>query len=105
MSVYDAVKTEGQAAMRGRINVYGIEKAAEDIGDQYGAPATTEAAFIHGIILAAFEAGQLHQHTITTSRQRPRKYDADTSDYRAKVLAECDGTDCPNPAAHDHGGI
>lgn len=59
---FETAKHAGRADMRGRINVEGIEEAARIVADAYAAPANPlEHARIQGIILAAFEAGQLHQ--------------------------------------------
>lgn len=54
--------TAGQTDMRGRINTVGINEAAVIVADVYAAPGNeVERARLHGIVLAAFEAGQLHQ--------------------------------------------
>jgi hypothetical protein len=59
---YRHARTAGQADMRGRINTIGIEDAAEIVADFYAAPGNdVEHARLRGIIIAAFEAGQLHQ--------------------------------------------
>lgn len=61
----DIAKHAARGDMRGRINVEGIEEAARIVADAYAAPSNPlEHARIQGIILAAFEAGQLHQLTV-----------------------------------------
>jgi hypothetical protein len=60
---------QGQADMRGRINVEGIEEAARLVADAWAAPFDLNAhARLQGIIRAAYEAGQLDGTTNKTVR-------------------------------------
>lgn len=55
----------GKADMRGRINVEGVERAALLTADAWAAPGNLdERDRLQGIILAAFEAGMLHQMNV-----------------------------------------
>jgi hypothetical protein len=56
----------GKAGMRGLINTIGIEGAAGIWADAFAGPFNeVEHANIWGAFLAAFDAGRLHQETIT----------------------------------------
>lgn len=53
---------QGKANMRGAITTVGVEEAAAKWADEYAGPFNqAEHAAIRGAILAAFEAGMLHQ--------------------------------------------
>lgn len=50
----------GKAAMRGLIHTVGIAKATVAVAEMYAAPANAEDhAMLAGMVLAAYEAGQL----------------------------------------------
>lgn len=58
---------QGQADMRGRINVEGITEAARIVADAYAPPFDLNShARLQGIIRAAYEAGQLDGMTNKT---------------------------------------
>lgn len=60
---------DGKATMRGRIATKGIEAAAGDLADELAGPFNPEEhARIMGAILAAYEAGQLHQENVARRR-------------------------------------
>jgi hypothetical protein len=56
---------QGKANMRGAINTVGVEEAAAKWADEHAGPFNqADHAAIRGAILAAFEAGMLHQLSI-----------------------------------------
>lgn len=62
----DAVDA-GKATMRGLIHTRGIASATVEIAELYAAPFTDEAKTLAGMILAAYEAGQLDGITKATA--------------------------------------
>lgn len=61
----DELLEQGKANMRGAINTVGVEEAAARWADHHAGPFNqADHAAIRGAILAAFEAGQLHQLTV-----------------------------------------
>lgn len=61
----DDLLEQGKANMRGAINTVGVEEAAARWADHHAGPFNQEDhAAIRGAILAAFEAGMLHQMNV-----------------------------------------
>lgn len=55
---YNLLRTESQAAMRGMVNTFGIDKAIGTAANVYGATLEQIVA-LEGVMRAAYEAGQL----------------------------------------------